>query len=416
MAYPTTLDNLATNKTDSTVAAGDHAAHHDALATAVNAIEAELGTTPRGSFASVAARLNAAPAFRTLTAASSLSSADDILLLDPTGLARPLSRSVTAVATGGTFAAGYYQWQITAIDGSGHESVPTIGVVANLALNGSANLTWTAVTGATGYKIYRSVFSFATPSANAVELVTTLGAVTSYTDTGTATNPAIHPPTANGAAFSLTLPAASGFNKPLRLEAIGKTPNLVTINAAGGDNIEGASSLALGITYLADWANATLYSDGANTWRVIGGVKPHTTRKFRINTTTRTIADGVIGPVVVVPCPVLIPDVTRMVIRWTMTTIPGSGVTELTPSINRVDSSGNYLGNMAYWSDDSVLNGDNKLLSGSWVYAPRNGDVDFEDGSGKYIGLSVAPSGGSVNAYSAELDLTIGSFDYAEWF
>lgn len=68
MAYPTTLDALATNKGDVTDAisgaapggtAGDHAAHHNALATAVNAIETELGLLPKGTFSTVRARIDA---------------------------------------------------------------------------------------------------------------------------------------------------------------------------------------------------------------------------------------------------------------------------------------------------------------------------------------------------------------------
>lgn len=55
--YPTTLDSLATNKTDATVSSTDHPQHHDDLADAVNKIEAELGVLPKGSFADVATRL-----------------------------------------------------------------------------------------------------------------------------------------------------------------------------------------------------------------------------------------------------------------------------------------------------------------------------------------------------------------------
>lgn len=60
MAYPTTLDSLAANKGDTTDAiagtptsgsAGDHAAHHNSLATAINAVETELGTLAKGLYA-----------------------------------------------------------------------------------------------------------------------------------------------------------------------------------------------------------------------------------------------------------------------------------------------------------------------------------------------------------------------------
>lgn len=56
--YPGAIDTLATNKTDSTVAAGDHAPHHNDLADAVNKIEGALGTNPQGTSATVKARLD----------------------------------------------------------------------------------------------------------------------------------------------------------------------------------------------------------------------------------------------------------------------------------------------------------------------------------------------------------------------
>jgi len=56
-SYPNTLDTLATTKSDATAMATDHAQHHNNLADAVNKIEAEIGVTPRGAAASVAARL-----------------------------------------------------------------------------------------------------------------------------------------------------------------------------------------------------------------------------------------------------------------------------------------------------------------------------------------------------------------------
>src|SRR3954464_1419115 len=59
MAYPTTLDNVAANKTDATPSAVDHAAHHNTLAGAMNRVQAELGLTPSADHASIGERLNA---------------------------------------------------------------------------------------------------------------------------------------------------------------------------------------------------------------------------------------------------------------------------------------------------------------------------------------------------------------------
>lgn len=41
--FPTSLDNLAANKTNTSPAVDDHAAHHNDLADAVNAVQSELG-------------------------------------------------------------------------------------------------------------------------------------------------------------------------------------------------------------------------------------------------------------------------------------------------------------------------------------------------------------------------------------
>jgi hypothetical protein len=58
-SYPGSLDNLATNKTNSTPTIDDHANHHNDLADAVNKIEAELGTNPSGNYSNLVTRLNA---------------------------------------------------------------------------------------------------------------------------------------------------------------------------------------------------------------------------------------------------------------------------------------------------------------------------------------------------------------------
>lgn len=58
--YPGALDNtsdLINNATDATVTATTHAQAHNNIADSIIAIETELGTTPKGTYASVAARL-----------------------------------------------------------------------------------------------------------------------------------------------------------------------------------------------------------------------------------------------------------------------------------------------------------------------------------------------------------------------
>jgi hypothetical protein len=57
--YPGTLDSFATNSTDSTPSATTHPALHNDANDAINKVEAELGTNPSGTYATVLARLDA---------------------------------------------------------------------------------------------------------------------------------------------------------------------------------------------------------------------------------------------------------------------------------------------------------------------------------------------------------------------
>jgi hypothetical protein len=54
--YPGSLDNFATNRADATTMATTHKDDHNNANDAINKIEAELGTSPSGASATVAAR------------------------------------------------------------------------------------------------------------------------------------------------------------------------------------------------------------------------------------------------------------------------------------------------------------------------------------------------------------------------
>lgn len=62
MPYPDELDALPTDKTNLTIQEDDHPDAHNALAGAVNAIEAELGLNPAGGVGSVDQRIGAVEA------------------------------------------------------------------------------------------------------------------------------------------------------------------------------------------------------------------------------------------------------------------------------------------------------------------------------------------------------------------
>lgn len=100
--------------------------------------------------------------------------------------------SLGSATSGGTFAAGAYYWVVTAINAQG-ETTASNEVSATLSANQKQTLNWGAITGATGYNIYRG-----TLSGGENVLVTTVGAVTTYTDTGTSTTQ-VSPPDNNSA-------------------------------------------------------------------------------------------------------------------------------------------------------------------------------------------------------------------------
>jgi hypothetical protein len=81
--------------------------------------------------------------------------------------------------TGGTLPAGATYWKVTAT-AAGGEGIGSNEVTATLTgATSSQPLTWTTVTGATGYNVYRG-----TAAGAETILVAKLGVVTAYTDTG----------------------------------------------------------------------------------------------------------------------------------------------------------------------------------------------------------------------------------------
>lgn len=135
-----------------------------------------------------------------------------ILVRNSTGpLAAPTGFTATAVATGGTFAAATYYWKVTATNATG-ETVGSAEASAAIALNGSATLSWTAVPGATGYRVYRSTTAGGESTSPAFVSAPT---GTSYTDTGTAATAGSVPAsnTTTGAPITVTLTAVTACNQ-----------------------------------------------------------------------------------------------------------------------------------------------------------------------------------------------------------
>lgn len=128
-------------------------------------------------------------------------------------LAAPVQAAATNSTTTGTLAAGTYRSKITALNARGETiasneiSTVTTGSTSKLTYN------WAAVTGATGYRVYRTAVNGAT---NTEVLLATVGAVTSYVDDGSGTLGSTVPPTVNTAVVQAVknfqpVPWQSGF-------------------------------------------------------------------------------------------------------------------------------------------------------------------------------------------------------------
>lgn len=98
----------------------------------------------------------------------------------PVAATPPSGVAFVAATTGGTLATGTYAYRISATDAFG-ETLASAEVTVNVTgPTGSATGTWTKSPGTTGIKVYGR-------TAGGEQLLATLGAVTTWTDTGAAT-------------------------------------------------------------------------------------------------------------------------------------------------------------------------------------------------------------------------------------
>lgn len=123
--------------------------------------------------------------------------------LNAIALATPVNSAFSTAAAGGTLAAGTYFYRVSAINALGETlasaetSQVTVGATSTVTVN------WGAVAGATGYKIYGR-------ATGAEQLLATVGAVTTFTDTGAAV-PSGALPTANTTAGAKYAPISRNF-------------------------------------------------------------------------------------------------------------------------------------------------------------------------------------------------------------
>lgn len=173
----------------------------------------------------------------------------------------PSGLTATPVGTGGTFAAGTYYWVVTGTDAYG-ETTGSNEATAVIVLNGSANLAWNALPpGTTGVKVYRG-----TSPGGENALIATLGAVTAYTDTGTAGSGATPPSTNTAAIGDTTILGGGGWFWGWSLrETSGSNP--CTLEVRDGD------VLITEINILAGGTSSEWYGSSATT--LAQGVRVH---------------------------------------------------------------------------------------------------------------------------------------------
>lgn len=111
------------------------------------------------------------------------------LLANAIALATPVNAAFSTATTGGTLAAATYFYRVSAINANGETPASTETSQVTTGTTSTVTVNWSAVPGATGYNIYGR-------TTGAQQLIATVGAVTTYTDTGAIT-PSGALPTAN---------------------------------------------------------------------------------------------------------------------------------------------------------------------------------------------------------------------------
>lgn len=140
----------------------------------------------------------------------------DRRLVGTLALGAPSFTSAT-IGAGGSLAAGAYFYKITAVNANGETVVSTEKTATSAASNNTATLVWASLTGATGYRIYRTVVGGLT---NTETFLIQVGNVTTYADTGAVTLSNIAMPTFDTTGISSSTNANSVLAFVPRTESI----------------------------------------------------------------------------------------------------------------------------------------------------------------------------------------------------
>lgn len=172
-------------------------------------------------------------------------------------LAPPVQAALATATTGGTITAGTYKYILTAINANGETTQSNEQTIVTTGSTSTVTVTWGAVTGATGYKLYKT----AAGGATGTELLyKTVGLVTSDVDTSpgspsgafptqnTATNPGVYVAPTKFIPFmseTLTSTQATIWRRPIRQSAdiIGAVAG--NFHVAGDISIEGIEDTSI---------------------------------------------------------------------------------------------------------------------------------------------------------------------------
>lgn len=151
-------------------------------------------------------------------------------------ISTPVNAAFSTATTGGTLAAGTYSYRVSALDGLGGETLVSAATTqATTGATSTVTVNWGAVTGATGYKVFGR-------TAGSELLLATVGATTTWTDTGSVT-PSGALPEANttglNAGTSTNVVVAAGSTAVIGIFASGSIPSAamarVYIDSPGAD-------------------------------------------------------------------------------------------------------------------------------------------------------------------------------------
>jgi hypothetical protein len=144
--------------------------------------------------------------------------------VSPVGsLPTPAAPTAVAATTGGTLPAGTQAYKVTALGSTGETDASAEVTQATTGATSTVTVSWTAVPGATGYRVYGRA------SGTEGLLAQTIASVTTFTDTGALT-PGSPPPSSNSAS-NLSAPKVADV-----VNAVDLTPLTISLNASAQGN------------------------------------------------------------------------------------------------------------------------------------------------------------------------------------